>query len=80
MAANQKGAFLVLAAYRPRVRQFSKRFHGVRTCQVINLLFDSKDVHREIQGELKFGEKLSAVQGIIGVIAGGRIAVCGARN
>ena len=72
--------FGVLAAYRPRVRQFSKRFHGVRTCQVINLLFDSKDVHREIQGELKFGEKLSAVQGIIGVIAGGRIAVCGARN
>ena len=47
---------------------------------VINLLFDSKDVHREIQGELKFGEKLTAVQGIIEVIAGGRVAVCGARN
>ena len=28
---------------------------------------EERRVDREIQGELKFGEKLSAVQGIIGV-------------
>ena len=68
LGANQKRAFL--------------GFGGLpASCEaVINLLFDSKDVHREIQGELKFGEKLTAAQGIIEVIAGGRVAVCGARN
>ena len=33
LGANQKGVFWVLAAYRPRVRQFSNRFHEGKTCR-----------------------------------------------
>ena len=55
-----------------------------------NGFMEERRVDREIQGELKFGEKLTAVQGIIewlsavrginGTIAGGRAAICGSRN
>ena len=66
LGANQKGVFWVLAACRPRVRQIKLERQRGRTC--LN------------EGTQVRGEKLTAVQGIIGVVAGGRVAVCGARN
>ena len=69
MGANQKRAFWV--------------FGGLpASCEaVLKTGSWRKDVSIEkFRENSRFGEKLTAVQGIIGVIAGGRIAVCGARN